>query len=441
MSAKRIVIESHNLTLKGGTGIATYARTLAGVAQASGFKTAGLFGVEAPLSKGNALLNEIRVFDARKEKRPSLTSLARKAAEAVIGDPFGVHPTRLTRSGLVIDPGSSLFADSFDETYALSGMALRSRRHFQRYGRSLPVHFDAPPDIFHTTHPVPLIARNAANICTIHDIVPLRLPYTTMDNKKYFYRLLKSIIETCDHIATVSEYSRQDLIRFFGVDERRITNTYQTVIIPSADLARPTNEVADELRTTCKLDYGEYFLFVGAVEPKKNISRLIEAFVASGSRKPLVLVGGLGWQYEDDLKCINDERFLSYAMENSRITPERRVRHLDYVPQRRLISLMRGARALLFPSIYEGFGLPVLEAMQLGTPVMTSNRSSLPEVAGEAALLVDPYDIDAMARAIRRLDADEDLCGDLRARGPRQAENFSAEKYAARLQAMYKNLS
>lgn len=101
---------------------------------------------------------------------------------------------------------------------------------------------------------------------------------------------------------------------------------------------------------------------------------------------------------------------------------------------------MRGARALLFPSVFEGFGLPVLEAMSLGTPVMTSNTTSLPEVAGDAALLVDPQDVGAMARAIRRLDNDNDLLGELSRRGRRQATLFSMEAYQQRIAALYGRL-
>jgi glycosyltransferase involved in cell wall biosynthesis len=113
---------------------------------------------------------------------------------------------------------------------------------------------------------------------------------------------------------------------------------------------------------------------------------------------------------------------------------------LDYLPFRLLMALVRGARAVLFPSLYEGFGLPVLEAMSMGTPVLASNVASLPEVVGDAALLVDPYDVRAIAEAIAKLEADADLSADLSARGPKQAALYSAEAYRARLVGLYAKL-
>jgi glycosyltransferase involved in cell wall biosynthesis len=119
------------------------------------------------------------------------------------------------------------------------------------------------------------------------------------------------------------------------------------------------------------------------------------------------------------------------------IRDPRWVRRIEYLPAEQLVTLMRGARALLFPSLLEGFGLPVLEAMTAGTPVMTSNSTSLTEVAGEAALMVDPLDLGEMAAAIRRLGCDDVLCAELSARGRVQAQKFSAEAYQARVRDLY----
>src|SRR5262249_7268887 len=115
-------------------------------------------------------------------------------------------------------------------------------------------------------------------------------------------------------------------------------------------------------------------------------------------------------------------------------------RQLPYVPFELLVALIRGARALLFPSLYEGFGLPVLEAMMLGTPVMTSNVTSLPEVTGDAAILVNPLDVEDMTRAICKLDSDADLRADLATRGPKRAELFSPENYRERVAALYRRV-
>ena len=173
---------------------------------------------------------------------------------------------------------------------------------------------------------------------------------------------------------------------------------------------------------------------------------MIEAYLASGVTAPLVICGRQAWDaerelallYEDDVSERDKEgrlrgRILKRKLRN-------RIILIDYAPFRLLVSLVRGAKAVLFPSLYEGFGLPVLEAMHLGTPVMTSNTASLPEVAGDAALLVDPYDIRAMAEAIQALDRQPELRADLAARGPKRAALFDNAAYERRLVDLYAKL-
>ena len=275
---------------------------------------------------------------------------------------------------------------------------------------------------------------------TIHDLVPLRLPNTTLDNKRYFFQLIQHIVRRADHIVTVSEHSRRDIVSLFGVPEDRISNTYQAVTVPPRALARTNDEVADEIINLFGLDPGEYYLFVGALEPKKNVGRLIDAYAASGSRRPLIVAGGQGWQNKADLERIANPRFSNYRVTETTISKVERVRRIPSLSADQLMTLMRGARALLFPSLFEGFGLPVLEAMTLGTPVMTSNVTSLPEVAGDAALLVDPYEVSDMAAAIRRLDNDADLLDDLSMRGRQQARLYSMENYVTRLARVYRGV-
>jgi len=249
--------------------------------------------------------------------------------------------------------------------------------------------------------------------------------------------MLRELCRAADHIVTVSEFSRREIIKFFAIGEDRVTNTYQAANLPVSAQSWTADQIAKLLENMFGLVPDEYFLFVGAIEPKKNLARLIDAYAASGSQYPLIIAGGLGWQYEQELEKIADERFLRYDIAGHAMTPRRRVRRLSYVSSEHLVALMRGARALLFPSLYEGFGLPVLEAMSLGTPVMTSKVASLPEVAGDAALLVDPLDIDAIARAIRSLDHDADLRGELKQRGLKRAEFFSPENYRQRVAELY----
>jgi glycosyltransferase involved in cell wall biosynthesis len=146
----------------------------------------------------------------------------------------------------------------------------------------------------------------------------------------------------------------------------------------------------------------------------------------------------LGWEYQNDLAQI--ERFGGPKAGEDSEKGKRRILRVDYLPLAHLVALIRGARALLFPSLYEGFGLPVLEAMSLGTPVMTSTAASLTEVAGDAALLVDPLDIRAMTKAIQKIDADSDLRADLRRRGAKRAKLFSPDVYRQRIGALYRSV-
>jgi glycosyltransferase involved in cell wall biosynthesis len=266
----------------------------------------------------------------------------------------------------------------------------------------------------------------------------LRLPYTTLDNKRQYYQLTRALTRRADHIFTVSEASKRDIVNLLGVPEERVTNTYQSVEIPAKYANKPLDDVRTEVEGTFGLTMGRYFLFFGAIEPKKNVGRLIEAYLASGVQDPLVILGKKAWKSEDELRLLTENEHVRYLLSREgRIETRYRVQHIDYAPFPLLVSLIRGAKAVLFPSLYEGFGLPALEAMLLGTPVMTSNTSSMPEVVGEAAIKVDPYDTRAMVDAIRALDADADLRGRLSEAGPAQAALFSPERYRARLRDAY----
>lgn len=436
-----ILYEAHNLTFKGGTGIATYARALAQAAGRLGYGVDGLFGVERSLSRGQDALNEILAFDAVDDNEwLSPFQVAWRTLNYPFNALTGMRPVELPRSGLVTGPIADALRP-FRRAYASTRLIDVSMAHFKLYGRPARIKVPERPSIFHATHPVPLAVRGCPNIYTIHDLVPLRLPYTTLDNKKYFYRLLTSLARTADHIVTVSEHSRRDIIEFLGIDESRVTNTYQAVDIPAHLLDRTDGEVADDLAKLFGLDFGGYFLFYGAIEPKKNVSRMVDAYAGSGSKLPLIIAGGSGWQNRADLRKIRDERFTNFRIDGNVVRRERQVRRLEFLPHDQLVTLIRGARALLFPSIYEGFGLPVIEAMVLGTPVLTSNASSLPEVAGDSALVVDPYSIDDIMRGIIAIEADADLRSELQKRGHAHAGRFSTSAYEVRLKDLYAKLS
>jgi glycosyltransferase involved in cell wall biosynthesis len=287
----------------------------------------------------------------------------------------------------------------------------------------------------HCTYQLPLRAKRACNIYTIHDLVPLRLPFATLDNKRLSYRLLRKIAAEADHIVTVSENSKRDIVEMLGVPPERVTNTYEAVEFPRELTERSDDAIAEQLRLY-RLEFQNYLLFYGALEPKKNVARLIEAYLLSGAEMPLVVTGGAGWGSHTEAKMLDA---LS-AESQGRPRGSRQVFRFEYVSMSMLVTLIRGARAVVFPSLYEGFGLPVLEAMQLGTAVVTSRTSSLPEIAGDAALYVNPYDTYEIARALKTISADEGLRAELSRRGRAQAELFSMARYRERVAALYERL-
>ncbi len=351
-------------------------------------------------------------------------------------DFLGVRPGPVANTGLIADETTFRGLRSFEKRYAVRDLFDRANKSFSLYKRFMTVHPLEHTDLFHVTHPVPLRTKHGPNIYTVHDLVPLRLPHTTLDQKQLFLKTVKMIAKTADHVVTVSEQTRQDMIRYIGIDEDRITNTYQSADFPAALVDRPRDETIRDLQFL-KVDPGDYFLFIGALEPKKNIMRLLDAFLASGTKRKLVVAGPPGWSTSEEMKRITDSEIVQYRFQDRNIHPERRIIHLSYIPPHLVVSLMRHARGLLFPSLYEGFGLPALEAMKEGTPVLTSNTSSLPEVVGDAALMVDPYNVIDMAHGITKLDQDDDYCAELSKRGVERAKLFSQEKYQERLGAVY----
>lgn len=437
---KTVYFDGMNLGILRGTGVATYTRVLANMAQAMGSRTGVLYSQNRRLPR-KALDQEVAFFDvAPSERLPFhqrvLESLTHaKDIGAILS---GVAPRRLTRNGAVVTRQFEATFVNSDDIFTAYRVFDLARAQFVALGRRMPVNFPQRPDLFHWTYPLPMKANARANIYTVHDLVPVRLPYTTLDWKRYYLRAMRKIAKTADHIVTVSEHSKQDIMTYFGVEERRITNTYEAVDIPAVYKDRPKSLIADELSGIFGLGYGEYLLFFGSMEPKKNINRIVQAYLASKVDIPLVVVVAQSWQSEEEGRLLN--QIIDEDRVYDRSKERRRIRRYEYMPYRLLVSLIQGARAVVFPSLYEGFGLPVLEAMTLGTPVITSNTSSLPEVAGEACITVDPYSVDAIRKAIVAVCADGDLCTGLAEKGLIQAERFSLDAYRSRIGNLYDTL-
>ncbi|MGO9007809.1 MAG: glycosyltransferase family 4 protein [Beijerinckiaceae bacterium] len=441
MSAS-ILFELFNLSVGARpTGIATYARNLTQTAQDLGYSIDGLFHTYLTLDRKDEVLTDISFFDARNRAPSKIAKHVELNWRRIVGVPTGFRPVRLPLAGVVIDPHySGRSFGTYRNAYALRLFMEISRFHFKRYGSCATCHPPVKPTIFHATQAIPIRVPGAANIYTIHDIVPLRLPYTTLDDKKFFLKMVRHLGRTADHIVTVSEASRRDLIEICNIPPHNVTNTYQSVSFPEAVLSASDDEVATHVDRAFDLDYRGYYLFYGALEPKKNVARLVDAHVVSGTPYPLVIAGGLGWEYESDLARIEQYESTHYRIRKDRIQREQRIRRLGHLPLSHLVSLIRGARAVLFPSLYEGFGLPVLEAMLLGTPVLTSNVASLAEIASDAARLVDPFEIADIARGIRDLDQDEGLREELTRRGKLQVKKFSPDEYQKRLADIYRKV-
>ncbi len=433
--SRRIFFDGLNLALEHGTGIATYTRMLAGLVHGMGHEVGLVYSAPRAPAK-DPLLREIDLADPREARRISKTRRRWNEAADQLRCALGLRPAAVDLTGAVVAGGFCTDLPVHDHLFVARNLFASASRHFAWSGGFVRLDFSARPDILHCTYPLPLRAKAACNIYTVHDLVPLRLPYTTLDNKRQIYRLLRRLAADADHIVTVSENSRRDIIELLGVDERRITNTYEAVEFPSEYIERSDDLVAAQLESLFRLRARQYLLFYGAIEPKKNVRNLVEAYLLSTVAVPLVIVGGGGWANQAETKMLNDIE----EQERSLSPDKRRLRRLDYVSRSVLATLIKGARAVVFPSLYEGFGLPVLEAMTLGTPVVTSRASSLPEIAGDAGLYVNPYDTGDIARAIQTIVADDGLAAELARRGRKQAELFSVERYRERVADLYRRL-
>ncbi|MGA0565017.1 glycosyltransferase family 4 protein [Ancylobacter sp. VNQ12] len=433
-----VMIDGYNLALEAGTGVATYARNLSFACGELGYRTEILYGTRAAPS-ADPLLREIAFFDPNAGSPSFLLELSRRLGQ-LCTSPMGVRARDVPMSGKVIRRAFQSRMPHYDRIWNAPELFSRSYWHFRAYKHFLTVGGVTRPDLMHWTYPLPIRLPGVPNIYTLHDLVPLRLPYTTLDNKKIYKRMIQGVLKRADHIVTVSETSKRDIVDLFGYPEDKVTNTYQAVSIPKKYAEKPDDLVREEVEGAFGLTYKGYFLFFGAIEPKKNISRLIEGYLASQVEEPLVLLGKTAWKAGEELRFLNEgsNRYLE-QLDNLTFVRDR-VRRFDYAPFPLLVSLIRGAKALVFPSLYEGFGLPVLEAMSLGTPVISANTASIPEVAGDAALLVDPYDPRAIADAIKTLSTDADLRSALSMRGRAQAALFSEERYRDRLSALYDRL-
>lgn len=277
-----------------------------------------------------------------------------------------------------------------------------------------------PPDVlFIPAHVLPFTVparRLPPSVVTIHDLGYHTFPQQhTLFQRLYLPWSTRWSARTAHHLIAVSQTTAADLQTYYNTATQKITVIHEAANWPQVAWAEPF------VRSRYNLPV-DYALYVGTLQPRKNLARLIQAYHRLNQRQPLtwdlVLAGAGGWESDALRRLVADLHLAD------------RVHFLGYIPDEALSALYYGARFFCFPSLFEGFGLPVLEAQLHGVPVMTANNSALPEIAGDAALLVDPTDVDAIADAMLQLSQDEALRQRLIAAGYENVKRFSWEKAA-----------
>jgi glycosyltransferase involved in cell wall biosynthesis len=284
-------------------------------------------------------------------------------------------------------------------------------------------------DLFHAPHYVLPPAIHCRSVVTIHDCIHLMFPQYLPGRLAHAYAKLQlwTAAHRSDHILTVSEASKLDILRRFRIPADKVTVVYNAI---DARLARePADEEVDRVIARYQLR-DPFALYVGNIKPHKNLERLIEAFhqlrqESAFEALKLVIIGDEISKYQGLRRAVHVHKL------------HKHVRFFGFVPLDTLAVLYQLASVFVFPSLYEGFGLPPLEAMYFGTPVVTSNVSSLPEVVGDAAMLVDPYSAESIADGMRRVLTDEHLRAFLRERGMARAREYSWEQSVRQIRDVY----
>lgn len=281
-------------------------------------------------------------------------------------------------------------------------------------------------DVLHTQYYAPII-KNCRLVVTIHDVSFIHYPecFNRMElirNKLW----IRNAAKRADSILTVSEYSKQDIVNQFGVDKNKVHVTH---LAPSNIFKKLENKEVEEAEKKFEIEE-PYILAVGNLQPRKNLVRLINSYVKlkeNGDFKhKLVIVGKKAWKYDSIFSTLKNHNLFDHII----LT--------DYVSEEDLVRLYNGADIFVYPSIFEGFGLPVIEAMACGAPVITSNTTSLPEVAGDAAVYIDPYSEEDIINKIKSLSMDSELRAKLKQKGLDRAKSFSWKTTASKVMDTYR---
>lgn len=278
-------------------------------------------------------------------------------------------------------------------------------------------------DLFHSPSFQVPPSKNAARIFTIYDLIALTHPQLAIPSAvRHFTPRIRHYAKRADLIVAISQATARDVIKYLNVPDEKVVTVYPG----TTSLIRADDEKIHDLKKIFGIE-NDYFLYVSRLDPRKNLTRLFLAFERSGLSKDFefVVAGPEGWHMEemlrtwDTVKCKN------------------RIRRVDYVKDEDLAALYSGATFFVYPSLVEGFGLPILEAMSVGCPVLTSDVSSMPEVAGDAVLYCDPYDIESISEGLLRLASDSELRKNLSEAGSERIKLFTWEKMADNMIGIY----
>lgn len=302
-------------------------------------------------------------------------------------------------------------------------------RIWHRAQLPLPVEaFIGRVSLYHATDFVlPPVLPQTCTIVTVHDLSFVRVPGAASPRlKQYLDTVVPRSVHRADCIIADSQATKTDLIEEYKLPSEKIVVLLSGI---NSHYKKHSDAVRRlTMRNKYRIPPRPFIFTVGTVQPRKNYSRLIQALKLLRSRGydlGLVIAGGKGWLEDEMYQTIRDTQMTDY------------VHLIGFADDDDLPALYNGAACVAFPSLYEGFGFPVLESMACGTPVVTSNVSSLPEVAGNAALLVNPLDVEDIAHAVQRILDDADLCQTLIAAGFQQAKQFTWEKSARQLRQIY----
>lgn len=265
-------------------------------------------------------------------------------------------------------------------------------------------------------------------VVTIHDMVVKAYPETVRFRTKHLLNTgMKKSMKRADVIITDSEFSKSEIEKYFPQYSHKVQVVYCGV---NSDKFYPVEDksVIEKVKKSLDIE-GEYFLYLGTIEPRKNLERLIEAYsllLKKDENVPrLVMAGGKGWLNSNIYQKVVELKLEKY------------VQFTKYIPDEDLCPLINGATAFVFPSIYEGFGMPPLEAMSCGVPVVCSKEASLPEVVGDCAVMIDAYDTQSIADGMYKIYSDKALADDLRVRGLQRAKEFTWHRFSEKLHEIY----